>query len=91
MSAVRLTPVVTEKSFAASERGIYAFKVAQNLTKPKIRQAVQERFGVTVTEIRTATVPGKTRTRGRVKGFRPGYKKAVVTLKKGDKIAGLEG
>ena len=87
----RLTPVVTEKSFAGSERGIYAFRVAKTMTKPKIRQAVQDNFGVTVTAVHTSMVPEKTRTRGRIKGVRPGYKKALVTLKKGEKIEGLEG
>ena len=86
-----LTPVVTEKSFAGSERGIYVFRVAKSMTKPKIRQAVQDGFGVTVTAVHTSMVPDKVRTRGRIKGIRPGYKKALVTLKKGDKIEGLEG
>jgi large subunit ribosomal protein L23 len=91
-----LKPVVTEKSSAAYEaRKIYTFRVATAATKPAIRQAVQQMFGVTVTDVRTLVVRAKESRagglgRGRA-GRRSPWKKAIVTLKEGDTIQIFEG
>jgi len=85
-------PVVTEKTSAAYQaRGEYVFEVAPDATKPAIREAVEKLFGVKVTGVWTMNVRGKTRRTGRNVGTRPNWKKAVVTLREGDKIDIFEG
>jgi large subunit ribosomal protein L23 len=91
-----IRPIVTEKSsaaFAASK--VYTFKVDLKSSKPAIRQAIQQMFGVTVTDVRTINVRAKERRpgglgRGRT-GVRGAWKKAIVTLKDGDVIPIFEG
>lgn len=84
-----LTPIITEKAYAGAAKGTYSFKVPADTSKPEIARLVEAGWDVTVVSVRTATVPGKVRQRGRVTGLRPGYKKAVVQLKKGDTIKEL--
>lgn len=86
-------PIVTERSSAAYQaRGEYAFEVASDASKPAIRQAIEKLFGVKVTGVWTMNVRGKTRRLGRGNpGVRPGWKKAIVTLREGDKIEIFEG
>ena len=91
-----IKPVVTEKSSAAYEaRKIYTFRVHPKATKPAIREAIQQLFGVTVTAVRTLNVRAKESRagglgRGRT-GRRSPWKKAIVTLKEGDAIQIFEG
>ena len=80
-------PVVTEKTSAAhQERGEYAFRVHPKASKPQIKLAVEQLFGVTVTGVWTSTQRGKPRQVGGFAGVRPNWKKAIVTLKEGDTI-----
>jgi large subunit ribosomal protein L23 len=84
-------PLVTEKNAALQAQGKYAFEVAGEANKEQVKQAVQKAFNVTVTKVNVITVPGKGRMmRGRVV-ISPSWKKAVVTLKPGDKIEIVEG
>ena len=86
-------PVVTEKTSAAYQaRGEYVFQVASDATKPAIRQAIERLFGVKVTGVWTMNQRGKPRKNmGKTAGLRPSWKKAIVTLKAGDKIDIFEG
>jgi large subunit ribosomal protein L23 len=86
-------PIVTEKTSAAyQDKGEYVFEVATGATKPAIRQAIEKLFGVKVTGVWTMQVRGKPRKgMGRTSGLRPSWKKAIVTLKSGDKIDIFEG
>ena len=85
-------PIVTEKSSAAyQERGEYTFEVHPNATKPAIRQAIEQLFGVKVTGVWTSQQRGKTRRVGRSVGHRPNWKKAIVKLREGDTIEIFEG
>lgn len=81
-------PVITEKTNAAyQERGEYVFEVASDASKPAIRQAIERLFGVKVTGVWTMNTRGKPRKNmGRTAGLRPSWKKAIVTLRAGDKI-----
>jgi large subunit ribosomal protein L23 len=83
-------PIVTESTSAAYQsRGEYVFEVAPDATKPAIRQAIERLFGVKVTGVWTLNARGKTRRVGRgAAGRRPNWKKAIVTLREGDKIEG---
>jgi large subunit ribosomal protein L23 len=86
-------PVVTEKTSAAYQaRGEYVFQVASDASKPAIRQAIERLFGVKVTGVWTMNTRGKPRRNmGKTAGLRPSWKKAIVTLKAGDKIDIFEG
>jgi large subunit ribosomal protein L23 len=80
-------PLITEKAVTDKEQfGRYAFEVAVSASKPAIRQAVEAFFKVKVMDVKTLIVRGKTRRVGRYFGRRPNWKKAVVTLAKGQKI-----
>jgi len=84
-------PLVTEKNAALQAQGKYTFEVAGEANKEQVKQAVQKAFNVTVTKVNVITVPGKGRMmRGRLV-ISPPWKKAVVTLKPGDKIEIVEG
>ena len=86
-------PIVTEKtSTRYQEHGEYVFEVASGATKPAIRQAIEKLFGVKVTGVWTMNMRGKPRRgMGKSAGNRPNWKKAIVTLKSGDKIDIFEG
>jgi large subunit ribosomal protein L23 len=73
------------------ELGQYYFRVNLDANKIEIRKAVEKRFGVTVESVRTVNVGGKVKRMGLHSGRRASWKKAVVTLKKGDKIELVEG
>lgn len=83
-------PVISEKSFAGSQKSIYTFRVPQAASKIAIKGQLEAQFGVTIINVNTSQIPAKTRRRGRIVGQKPGYKKAIVTLKKGEKIKELD-
>jgi large subunit ribosomal protein L23 len=81
-------PHLTEKSTIRkedSEGRVIAFQVKANANKYQIKEAVEKLFNVEVESIRTATYHGKWKRQGRSRGRRPDWKKAVVTLKPGQK------
>jgi len=83
-----LAPVVSEKSYALIEQNTYTFLVAPTASKPEIHDAVESIFGVTVTRVNTLNRQGKAvrQRRSNAKGHRPDTKRAIVTLKAGDRI-----
>ena len=84
-------PLITEKYSGQQAQGKYTFEVAAATTKFQIKQAVEKAFKVRVTSVNVLNVAGKNRRRGRmIIPARP-LKKAVVTLKPGDKIEIFEG
>lgn len=79
-------PLITEKYAAQQALGKYTFRVAHEATKAQIKEAVERGFGVTVLSTNLMMVAGKRRRLGRrVLPAKP-WKKAIVTLKLGDKI-----
>ena len=84
-------PLITEKNTALQAQNKYAFEVAGEANKLEIKQAVEKAFKVKVTAVNVMTVPGKTRRIGRRQVLTQSWKKAIVTLKPGDKIALFEG
>lgn len=87
-----MSPLVTEKSTNQREgQNQYSFKVNKRANKIEIREAVEHLFKVKVTEVRTATMRGKVKRLGRRFGKRPDWKKAIVTVKHGDRIDFFEG
>ena len=83
--------IVTEKSERLKgAESKYTFRVARNANKVAIRQAVEKLFRVHVTDVRVMIVGGKERRMGLYTGYRPDWKKAVVTVKQGERIEALE-
>jgi large subunit ribosomal protein L23 len=85
---VILRPVVSEKSYALLDSGVYTFVVHPTANKTEIRQAVEAIFNVEVTNVNTLNRKGKRKRNRRQATFgtRPDTKRAIVTLKAGDRI-----
>ena len=90
MTAILKRPLITEKMTALAEKRQYAFEVDINANKIDIARAVEKKFNVTVESIRTIRSKGKRKSQmtklGRIPGKRADFKKAIVTLKKDQKI-----
>ena len=85
-------PMVTEKSTRQKEENRqYVFEVHRDANKIEIQSAVERLFKVKVLQVRTSNVLGKVKRLGRRYGKRPDWKKAIVTLKEGDRIDFFEG
>ena len=81
-----ISPTVTEKATSLSEFNKVVFKVRKNANKKLIRKSIEKIFKVKVTKINTINLRRKNKLVKGKKSYRPGYKKAVVTLKKGQSI-----
>jgi large subunit ribosomal protein L23 len=91
-SDVLKRPLITEKAtLLKSTTNSVSFEVDRRAKKKQIQEAVEKLFKVKVTDVRTMNVSGKVKRRGRTVGLRPGWKKAIVTLKAGEKIEFFEG
>ena len=91
LAEVLIKPIITEKANIQQEKlKRYAFKVNRKANKLEIKKAVEDFYGVSVVDVNTLVAPGKNKTRftkaGFIKGVRPAYKKALVTLAEGDTI-----
>jgi large subunit ribosomal protein L23 len=83
---VVVKPIITEKAAMASEQGAVVFEVAMSATKPAIKEAVENLFGVKVKAVNTVTTQGKVkRFKGKL-GTRRAVQKAYVTLEEGNTI-----
>jgi len=80
------TPHVTEKSTDLVGKHQYVFKVFPKANKTEIKRAIENLYGVDVIDVKIIKVPPKRRRLGRISGWRKGYKKAIVKIKKGQKI-----
>ena len=91
MSEVLIGPLISEKMNNLNQKlNKVGFVVAADANKIQIKSAVEKMYGVTVKSVATAVVPGKARVRytrsGMMRGTKPAYKKAYVTLAKGETI-----
>ncbi len=77
-------PILTEKATIMMEQNKYTFEVTPKSTKPQIRAAIEDLFAVKVLKVNTAVHPRKKRRIGKFIGFKPQYKRAVVTVEEGD-------
>ena len=81
-----LSPIVTEKSTNLSEQNKIVFKVPNNANKLNLKKNIEKIFKVNVIKVNTITKKSKSKIiRGKI-GYKKGYKKALVTLKKGQSI-----
>jgi len=81
-----LRPIVTEKATLLLEQNKYVFEVILKANKPEIKAAIESLFNVKVTGVNTIRPPRKKRRVGKFSGYKPHYKRAVVTLAAGDSI-----
>src|SRR3990172_13033489 len=88
---ILVTPWITEAATAAMELNKYIFKVDPKSTKTQIKKAIEDLYKVKVVSVNTVKIARKARNYGRTPGWKAGFKKAVVTVKKGDKIEFFEG
>jgi large subunit ribosomal protein L23 len=90
MIGILIRPIITEKMTELGEKRQYAFEVPISVNKIEVGKAIEKKFNVKVTSIRTVLVKGKRKSqmtrRGRFEGHTKTWKKAIVTLKEGDKI-----
>ncbi|PKM87569.1 50S ribosomal protein L23 [Candidatus Falkowbacteria bacterium HGW-Falkowbacteria-2] len=84
-------PLITEKATELGALNKYAFIITANANKIEVAKAVQAIYGVIPTSVNIIAMKGKAVTRGRIRGQRKDWKKAIVTLKKGDSIKIYEG
>lgn len=82
-----IKPIVTEKATLLLEQNKYVFEVALKATKPQIKAAIEQLFEVKVTKVNTLRPPRKKRRVGKFIGYKPLYKRAIVTLAAEDSIA----
>jgi large subunit ribosomal protein L23 len=86
-----IAPIVTEKSTSQlHQNNSYAFRVSLNANKIEITKAIERIFDVSVISVNTIRQRGKVKRMGRFTGKRADWKKAIVKLKPGDKIADFE-
>jgi large subunit ribosomal protein L23 len=88
---ILIRPMITEKAEKLStKRNQYTFLVAKDSNKIEVSNAIEKMYNVSVSAVNTMMMPGKAKARNTrnaiIKGQKPSYKKAVVTLKKGDEI-----
>jgi large subunit ribosomal protein L23 len=83
-----LAPIVSEKSYALIEQGVYTFKVHPSASKPEIHDAIEAIWGVKVLNVNTLNRKGKAtrQRRSNKQGRKPDTKRAIVTLAAGDEI-----
>ncbi|MDQ4081693.1 MAG: 50S ribosomal protein L23 [Actinomycetota bacterium] len=88
---VLIAPVVSEKSYSLIDENKYSFRVHEKAHKTQVRQAVEELFDVHVEKVNILKVQPKPKRRGFVRGKKPGWKKAIVELREGDRIEIFQG
>ena len=88
---VLVKPTITEKSTLLQESGKYTFQVNGRANKVEVKEAVEKNFDVTVLDVNITKLHGKKKRYGPRIKQRPDIKKAVVTLKQGDRINLIEG
>lgn len=77
-------PILTEKATRIMEENKYTFEVTPKATKPEIKAAIEDLFQVKVVKVNTQQLPRKKRRVGKFVGYKPQYKRAIVTLAPGD-------
>ncbi|HEX7003211.1 MAG TPA: 50S ribosomal protein L23 [Trueperaceae bacterium] len=86
-----IAPVLSEKAVSGIENSRYTFFVHPHANRTQVKEAVQQVFDVDVVKINLVNVKGKTKRMGRFEGREKNRKKAIVTLKPGQRIQQLEG
>lgn len=88
-SAILVKPWLSEKGTHFASKGRYVFEVNMDANKPEIRKSVEKIYKVHVEDVKIIHLPSKKRRSGRSMGQTSAFKKAVIILRKGDKIPGI--
>jgi len=83
---ILIEPWITEESTRQAELNKYVFRVSERADKKQIERSIEGVYSVKVVSVNTISIPKKPRYRGNKLGWKSGYKKAIVTVKEGDKI-----
>ncbi len=86
LRAILVKPRISEKAGKLASLGKYVFNVARQANKISVKRAVEQQYQVKVIQVNILNTEGKSRTYGRTSGKMSDFKKAVVTLKEGQKI-----
>ena len=81
-----ISPTITEKATSLSGFNKIVFKVDKNANKGSIKRSIEKTFKVNVIKVNTVNIKGKNKLVRNKKAFKSGYKKAIITLKKGQSI-----
>ena len=79
-------PHITEKAADLAKKNQYVFKISEKANKTEIKKAIENLYGVSVLAVRIIKIPKKLRRLGKQKGWKKGYKKAIIKIKKGQEI-----
>ena len=85
-SDILLSPLATEKAVSGQSLNKYIFKITSSANKIEVAKAVGKNYNVKVVSVNIVNIPRKARRVGKTKGFKSGYKKAIVTLATGQSI-----
>jgi len=88
---ILIEPWITEKSHQLIAVNKYIFKIFKDANKIKVKRTIENLYNVKVIKVNIVNIPKKKRIYGRTKGWKSGFKKAVITLKEGSKIELFEG
>jgi len=88
---ILMEPWITEEATRIGELNKYIFRVSSCSNKKQIKKAVEDVYKVDVASVNIINIPSKKRMRGRIAGWKSGYKKAIITVKEGGKIEFFEG
>jgi len=80
------SPHISEKATNLTKEDQYVFEVFSGVNKTEIKKTIENLYGVNVLSVNLIKIPSKIRKRGRTTGFKKGYKKAIIKIKKGQKI-----
>lgn len=83
------SPLISEKITMLEEKGKYVFKVFKNANKKEIKRAIEDLYKIKVEKVNIVNIKRKRKRLGKTEGWKPGYKKAIINLKKGEKIETL--
>lgn len=83
---VLIKPLVTEKTSTLMAENKYTFKVEKAANKIEIKHAVESIFKVDVVDVKTMNMPGKLKRQGKTSGMTSEWKKAIVTVKEGQRL-----
>ena len=79
-------PCITEKASFLAEKNFYTFEVDKRANKIEIKDFIEKKYNVNLESVRIINVPKKPKRRGLIKGFKSGFKKAIVRVKEGEQI-----
>ncbi len=79
-------PYISEKATELAKENKYIFKIFDNANKTRVKESIKEVYGADVVSVNIVKVPRKKKRLGRHQGWKKGFKKAIVEIKKGQKI-----